>query len=74
MTHHKPDSACRRVIVDLSWAKNYSVNDGIDKHVYMGSSFNLTFPTIDNLIAELVKLGKGTHIFKIDVSILRLTP
>ena len=33
----------------------------------MGSSFNLIFSTIDDLTAELVKLGKGSHIFKIDV-------
>ena len=34
----------------------------------MGSAFNLSFPAIDDLTAELVKLGKGAHIFKIDVS------
>ena len=68
MTRHKPDSSNRRVIIDLSWPRYYSVNDGIDKHMYMGSAFNLTFPTIDDLTNELVQLGKGAHIFKIDVS------
>ena len=68
MTCHKPDSSNRRVLIDLSWPRHYSVNDGIDKHIYMGSACNLTFPTIDDLTAELVKLGKGAHIFKIDVS------
>ena len=68
MTRHKPESSNRRVIIDLSWPKHHSVNDGIDKHMYMGSAFNLTFPTIDDLTSELVNLGKGAHIFKIDIS------
>ena len=62
MTRHKPDSSNRRVIIVLSWPGHYSVNDSIDKHVYMGSNFNLIFPTIDD--HELVKLGKGAYIFK----------
>ena len=34
----------------------------------MGSEFKLTFPTIDYLTSELRKLGRGAHIYKIDVS------
>ena len=34
----------------------------------MGSDFKLTFPTIDDLTQELVKIGMGAHIFKVDVS------
>ena len=56
------------MIIDLSWPKGRSVNDGVDKNTYMGSDFRLTFPTIDDLTSELVKLGKGAHIYKIDVS------
>ena len=68
MTRPKPQSDTRRVIVDLSWPKGASVNDGVDKHGYMGVDFLLTFPTVDHLTAELTKLGRGAHIFKIDVS------
>ena len=68
MTKPKPKSHNRRVIIDLSWPKGASVNDGIEKNAYMGSEFKLTFPTIDNLTDELKKLGKGTHIYKVDVS------
>ena len=68
MTRPKPNSHNRRVIIDLSWPKGASVNDGIEKNAYMGSEFKLTFPTIDNLTDELKKLGKGTHIYKVDVS------
>ena len=68
MTHPKASSDNRRVIMDLGWPKGLSVNDGVDKNSYMGSDFKLTFPTIDDLTSELVKLGRGAHIYKIDVS------
>ena len=68
MTRPKPNSDTRRVIIDLSWPKGCSVNDGVDKSAYMGTDFRLTFPTIDDLTAELTKLGKGGHLYKIDVS------
>ena len=68
MTRFKPNSSNRRVIIDLSWPKGYSVNDGVEKDGYMGSEFRLTFPTLDDLTQRLVKLGRGAHIYKIDVS------
>ena len=68
MTRPKPNSDTRRVIIDLSWPKGESVNDGVDKLSYMGSEFKLTFPSIDDLTTELRKLGRGAHIYKIDVS------
>ena len=68
MTRAKTDSQSRRVIIDLSWPRNASVNDGVDKQAYMGSEFRLTFPSLDDLTKELRNIGKGAHIFKIDVS------
>ena len=70
MSRPKPNSEVRRVIVDLSWPKNASINDGVDKHGYLNSDFTLTFPTIDHLTAELKCIGKGANIYtyKVDVS------
>ena len=68
MTREKPNAPNRRVIIDLSWPKNASVNAGVDKNSYLGSEFSLTFPTIDYITRELVKIGPGCHIYKIDVS------
>ena len=68
MTRHKPNSDTRRVILDLSWPRAESVNAGVEKDGYLGSDFKLTFSTIDDLTRELVKIGKGAHIFKVDVS------
>ena len=39
MTRKKPDSEVRRTIVDLSCPKNFSVNAGVVKDKYLGSSF-----------------------------------
>ena len=68
MTREKPNASNRRVIIDLSWPKNNSVNDGVDKNSYLGSEFSLTFPTIDDITNELIKIGPGSHIYKIDIS------
>ena len=68
MTRKKPNAPNRRVIIDLSWPKNASVNMGVDKNSYLGSEFSLPFPTVDDITKELVKLGPGCHIYKIDVS------
>ena len=68
MTRPKPDFDTRRVIVNLSWPIGNSINDGVENIAYMGSEFKLNFPSIDDLTSNLIKLGKGAHIFKIDVS------
>ena len=68
MTRHKPNSDTRRVILDLSWPRGESVNAGVEKDAFLGADFKLSFPSIDDLTKELVKIGKGAHIFKVDVS------
>ena len=68
MTLEKLGSDQRRVIMDLSWPRETSVNDAIDKDSYLGTEFSLTFPTVDNITTELKRLGRGAHIYKIDIS------
>ena len=67
-SREKPSAPNRRVIIDLSWPKNNSVNAGLDKNSYLGSEFCLTFPIIDDITSELVKLGPGCHIYTVDIS------
>ena len=43
MTGHKPDSDRRCVIIDLSWSLDTSVNVGMDKNSYLGSSFDFFY-------------------------------
>ena len=68
MTREKPNAPNRRITIDLSWPKHNSVNAGVEKNSYLGSEFSLTFPTIDDITNELVKIGPGSHIYKIDIS------
>ena len=68
MTRHKPNSDRRRVIIDLSWPLGTSVNSGIDKNTYLDALFTLTFPTVDDITSELIHLGHGARLYKIDVS------
>ena len=68
MTRHKPNSERRRVIIDLSWPLGASVNAGIDKQTYLGSEFELTFPSVDDITNELKRLGRGARLYKVDVS------
>ena len=43
MTREKPGSDNRRVIIDLSWPRDFSVNAGIDKNSYLNTDFCLDF-------------------------------
>ena len=50
LTRHKPNSDNRRVILDLSFPPNESVNDGVKRDQYLGTYFDLTYPSVDTLV------------------------
>ena len=68
MTRDKSSSEHRRVIIDLSWPVGQSVNSGVASDKYLDTEFVLTYPSIDNITDEVLKLGRGCHIFKVDIS------
>ena len=68
MTRDKSSSEHRRVIIDLSWPIGQSVNSGVSSDKYLNTEFVLTYPSIDNITDEVLKLGRGCHIFKVDIS------
>ena len=68
LTSEKPNSNNRRVIVDLSWTLGLSVNGGVHKNSYLGTDFSLHLPTIDHITDQLKLLGRGCHLYKIDIS------
>ena len=68
MTRDKPGSENRRVIIDLSWPSENSVNAGIHKDSYLGTDFSLTFPTVDHITDALKNIGRGALLFKIDIN------
>ena len=64
----KKDSVKRRVVVDLSFPENFSVNDGIKADYFLGSYEKLKFPSIDDLIRIIHKKGPACLLFKKDLS------
>ena len=68
LTRDKPGSGTRRTIMDLSWPKKGSVNDGVSSNEYLGTEFQLHYPSIDDFVKRVVQLGPACKIFKIDIS------
>ena len=68
MTWAKSDSESRRTIMDLSFPKGLSINDGVLKDTYLGTHFQMHYPSIDSIIWRLNELGPSAEIFKVDIS------
>ena len=67
-TREKRGSSDRRVIMDLSFRHNTSVNDGISRDNYMGTPISLRYPSIDTLAARVAQLGPSCALFKLDLA------
>ena len=66
--NHQPNKW--HLIVDLSHLSDHSVNDGIPKDLC-----SLTYITVDTAIEQIMALGKGKLLAKIDIkSVFRLLP
>jgi len=63
----KKGTTDRRVITDLSFPEGYSVNAGIDKDSYLGVDIKTKYPTVDHIVALIVKKGQGCELFKRDM-------
>ena len=68
LTREKPGSDTRRTIMDLSWPKSHSVNDGVINNEYLGTAFHLHYPSIDDFVKRVVQLGPACKTFKVDIS------
>ena len=68
MTRDKPGEPHRKVIMDLSFPHVEAVNSEISKEQYLGTDFSLTLPSIDLITDKVCKLGKGSLLYKIDIS------
>ena len=68
MVRDKQDSDQKRTIMDLSWPKGLSLNNGVTKEMYLDTPYTLHYPSIDNITASLSKLGPAAQLFKIDIS------
>ena len=68
MTKDKAQSEFRHTIIDLSWPKGQAVNDGVNKNVYLGSEFEMHYPTVDKIVKQLNAIGLAANNFKVDIS------
>lgn len=67
LTRDKKDSENRRVIIDLSFPENHSVNDGIPKNIFEGEFFGHNLPTIGDFIDLMKKNGRSCFMWKCDL-------
>ena len=54
--------------MDLSFPHGRAVNTNISKDSYLGTDFILTLPSIDHITNKIKQLGKGSLIYKVDIS------
>jgi len=63
----KSGSTDRRVITDLSYPEQGSVNSGIDKFEFLGLKIRTRYPTVDCVAELIVEKGQGCLLFKRDM-------
>ena len=68
LTREKPNSANRRVILDLRFPVGQSVNNGVANDKYLNTYFHLNYPSVDSIVNNLKRLGPSAKIYKIDIS------
>ena len=68
MTRPKSSPDDRRVITDLTYPEDSSVNAYIKKNVVMGLSMSHSLPSIDAVVERLQQAGPTAHLFTLDVS------
>ena len=67
LTRPKQGSNKRRVIVDLSWPLDASINSAVAADSYMGTPFSLKFPTVDDIAERIVSLQGNCVLYKVDL-------
>ena len=60
----KKDINERRIILDLSFPKNNSINDNIYKNEYLGEKTEVIFPKVDDFVEIIKAKGRGCLLFK----------
>ena len=67
LTREKPNSVNRRVIVDMSWPLQQSVNYNVCKDTYLGTPFQLRYPSIDDITDHIIHLKGQCVLYKVDL-------
>ena len=72
LTSRPKDEDVRRIIVDLSFGEGDSVNGCTPRGVYDGKEYVLTLPSLDYLLADILKTN-NPRLIKIDIEELSAT-
>ena len=57
------------MIIDLIWPLGSSVNSGVSSDKYLSTDLIvLTYPSTDNITDQVLQLGRGCKMFKVDIS------
>ena len=67
LTVPKKDSLSRRIVMDLSFPPEQSVNSGIPTDTYLGETYKLRLPGVDALVTLVQTFGSGSLLFKKDL-------
>ena len=62
ITRKKPDSSTRRTIIDLTRPEGQSINNGVQNDSYLGTSWELHYPYVDDLIGRLNVFGPAAFL------------
>ena len=68
MTRDKSDSVNRRVIIDLSWPAEASINYFTIPNMYLNTAYKLQYPTVDDITKALLEVENNPKMYKIDLS------
>ena len=68
MTREKKELGNYRVVLDLSFPGEDSVNGHINKHLLEGAPYKLHLPTPLDLANIITKKGTGALLFKLDLA------
>ena len=68
MSRPKADPSQRRIITDLTFPRDSSVNAFIRKNTIVWEERTHSLPTVDAVVDRVMKMGSGSYIFTVDVS------
>ena len=68
MSREKNDSQNRRIIIDLSWPEEASINYFTLPNVYLGTVYQIRYPTADDITDHILSLECPVKLYKIDLS------
>ena len=67
MSRPKADSSKRRIITDLTFPEEKSINAFIFKNSIMGEPREHSLPTVSDFVDDLKQMGAGSYMFTVDL-------